>query len=408
MLIIQVDNSFRIAEHIYPTILREQLDTISYRLVQMDEPRLFKPLKIGNIEVKHRVGMAAVSRCRADGEHVPTELMKQYYCQRASIPGTLLIAEGNLISKERGKLPSVPSLYNPQQTAAWKSIVDEVHNKASFIFAQLYTIGRAGFREVNDEKDFEFRGPSAIPWRADAHTPKVMTTAEIKDTIRNFVQAGKNAMEAGFDGIEIHGANGYLIDTFIQDVSNQRDDEYGGSIENRSRFAYEVIKAVAHAIGVNRVGLRLSPWSTYQGMRMKDDDTISQYTDLIKKADKLGIAYIHLIESRIAGWNDVPENERLDFAFSIFRGPILVSGGYTAELARKLVDEQHPDRDIAVMFGRYFTSNPDLVFKVQQNLEFTPFNEDDFIYSKSSKGYTDYTFSDEYLGSLNVLTQLLS
>lgn len=374
----------------------------------MDGSRLFKPLKIGNIEVKHRIGMAAVSRCRADGDHVPTELMKQYYCQRASVPGTLLIAEANLVSKEQGELLNVPGLYSAQQTTAWKSIVEEVHTKASFIFAQLYTIGRAGYREVNDEKDFEFRGPSAIPWRADARTPNAMTPADIKETIRHFVRAAKNATEAGFDGVEIHGANGYLIDTFLQDVSNQRDDEYGGSIENRSRFAFEVIKAVAHAIGVNRVGLRLSPWSTYQGMRMKDDDTISQYTDLIKKADKLGIAYIHLIESRIAGWDDVPENGRLDFAYSIFRGPILVSGGYTAELARELVDEQHPNKDIVVAFGRYFTSNPDLVFKIQQNLEFTPFNEEDFIYSKSSKGYTDYPFSDEYLGSLNVLTQLLS
>jgi NADPH2 dehydrogenase len=143
-------------------------------------------------------------------------------------------------------------------------------------------------------------------------------------------------------------------------------------------------------------------------MRMKDDETISQYTNLITKADRLGIAYIHLIESRIAGWDDVPENGRLEFAYNIFRGPILVSGGYTTELARKLVDEQHPDKDIAVMFGRYFTSNPDLVFKVQKNLEFTPYNEEDFIYSKSSTGYTDYAFSDEYLGSINVLTQLLS
>lgn len=377
-------------------------------MVKMDGSRLFKSLKIGNIEVRHRVGMAAVSRCRADGEHVPTELMKQYYGQRASVPGTLLIAEGSLVSKENGELLNVPGLYNPQQTAAWKSIVEAVHCKASFIFAQLYTIGRAACREVSDEKDVEFRGPSAIPWKAGARTPKVMTTAEIKETVQNFVQAAKNAIEAGFDGVEIHGANGYLIDTFIQDVSNQRDDEYGGCIENRSRFAYEIIKAVAHAVGVSRVGLRLSPWSTYQGMRMEDDDTISQYTDLIKKADKLGIAYIHLIESRIAGWDDVPENGRLEFAYSIFRGPILVSGGYTTELARKLVDEYHPDRDIVVMFGRYFTSNPDLVFKVQQSLQFTPFNEEDFIYSKSSKGYTDYTFSGEYLGSLNVLTQLLS
>ncbi|KAL6897018.1 hypothetical protein GGI43DRAFT_428805 [Trichoderma evansii] len=374
----------------------------------MDESRLFKPLKIGNIEVKHRVGMAAVSHCRADGEHIPTELMTQHYCQRASVPGTLLITEGNLISKASDGLLNVPGLYTLDQIGAWKTIVDAVHCKASFIFAQIYTIGRAADRETGYEKDVELRGPSAIPWKAGARTPKIMTATEVKGTIQNFVQAAKNAIEAGFDGVEINGANGYLIDTFTQDVSNQRDDEYGGCIENRSRFACEIVKAVGHAIGVNRVGLRLSPWSTYQGMRMKDDETISQYTDLIAKADKLGIAYIHLTEPRIAGWNNAMENGRLEFAYNIFRVPILVSGGYTTDLAQKLVDEQHPDRDIAVMFGRYFTSNPDLVFRVQQNLGLTPYNEADFIYSKSAKGYTDYPFSSEYLGSLNVLTQLLS
>jgi NADPH2 dehydrogenase len=373
----------------------------------MDESRLFKPLKIGNIEVKHRIGMAGLSRFRADDEHVPTDLMKEYYCQRASVPGTLLITEANMISKESGGLRNVPGLYSPEQIAAWKSIVEAVHVKASFIFAQLYAMGRAAYPEVGEAKDMVLRGPSAIPWNAEAPTPNVMTTAEIKDTVQNFVQAAKNAVEAGFDGVELNGANGYLIDNFIQDVSNQRDDEYGGSIENRSRFAHEIMKAVAHAIGIKRVGLRLSPWSTYQGMRMRDDDTIPQFIDVIKKADSLGISYVHLTESRVAGWYDVEENGRLEFVYSIFKGPILVAGGYTSELARKLVDEQHPDKDIAVMFGRHFTSNPDLVFRIQQNLEFTPYNQQSFIYSKSSKGHTDYTFCKEYLGSLNLLTQLL-
>ncbi|KAM0251512.1 hypothetical protein ACHAQJ_008134 [Trichoderma viride] len=302
----------------------------------MDESRLFKPLKIGNIEVKHRIGMAGLSRFRADDDHVPTNLMKDYYCQRASVPGTLLITEANLISKESGGgLRNVPGLYSPGQIAAWEPIVEAVHVKASFIFAQLCAMGLAAYSDVGEAKDVVLRGPSAIPWNAGASTPKVMTTAEIKDTIRDFVQAAKNAVEAGFDGVELQAANGYLIDNFIQDVSNQRDDEYGGSIENRSRFAHEIMKAVSHAIGIKRVGLRLSPWSTYQGMRMKDDDTIPQYTDVIKKADHLGIAYVHLIESRVAGWDDVQENGQLEFAYNIFKGPILVAGGLYIRLGTK-------------------------------------------------------------------------
>lgn len=172
-MLIQLDNSLSTVEHICLIITGKYICNILYRSKEMDESRLIKPLKIGNIEVKYRVGMAAVSCCRGDGEHVPMEAMKQYYCQRASVPGTLLADEGNLISKERGELLNVPGLYNPRQTTARESIVDE-DCKASFIFAQLYTIGRAGHREVNDEKVFEFRGPSAVSWRSDARIPEAM------------------------------------------------------------------------------------------------------------------------------------------------------------------------------------------------------------------------------------------
>ncbi|KAL7907173.1 FMN-linked oxidoreductase [Trichoderma velutinum] len=368
----------------------------------MDESLLFIPLKIGNIEVNNRIGMAGISRFRADDEHVPTDLMKEYYCQRASVPGTLLITEPNLISKRNGNLRNAPGLFTREQTAAWKTIVEEVHMRASFIFAQLCVLKH----EMLGNEAIIIGGPSTTPLNAGLRITMAMTVEEIKDAVHDFVRAAKNAVEAGFDGVELFGATGDLIDAFIQEDTNQRDDEYGGSVENRSRFLQEVMKAVAHAIGIKRVGLCLSSRSTSQDIRLKENAAL-QFTDVIKRADDLRIAYIHLTEPRMAEWNGIRDNEWLDFSCKAFRGPILVQGGYTSNLAKELVDKHYPDKDIVATFGRYFTSNPDLVFRIQNDLEFTPFNQEDLFATKSFKGYTDYTFSKEYLGSLNMLTQLL-
>ncbi|KKP06741.1 NADPH dehydrogenase [Trichoderma harzianum] len=368
----------------------------------MDESRLFIPLNIGNIEIKNRIGMAGVSRFRADDQHVPTDLMKEYYCQRASVPGTLLITEPNLISKRTVSLRNAPGLFTREQTAAWKTIVEEVHMRSSYIFAQLCVLKH----EMLGKEAIIVRGPSTISLDTNFHTTKAMTIEEIKGTVQDFVRAAKNAAEAGFDGVELLGATGDLIDAFSQEDTNQRDDEYGGSVENRSRFLHEVMKAVAHAIGIKRVGLCLSSRSTSQDVRVKEKAAL-QFTDVIRRADDLKIAYIHLTEPHIAESNGIRNNEWLDFACTAFRGPILVQGGYNSNLARKLVDERHPDKDIVVMFGRYFTSNPDLVFRIQHDLEFTPYSQQDLFATKSFKGYTNYAFSKEYLGSLNMLTQLL-
>ncbi|KAL5091421.1 hypothetical protein Trisim1_003028 [Trichoderma cf. simile WF8] len=250
------------------------------------------------------------------------------------------------------------------------------------------------------------RGPSTISFDTDLPTTKAMTIEEIKDTVQDFVRAAKNAAEAGFDGVELFSATDDLLDAFIQEDTNQRDDKYGGSVENRSRFPYEVMKAVAHAIGIKRVGLCLSSRSTSPDSRLKESAAL-QFTDFIKRADDLKIAYIHLNGPRIAESNGIRDNEWLDFACTAFRGPILIQGGYDPKQARRLVDERHPGKDIVVMFGRYFTSNPDLVFRIQHDLEFAPYSQRDLFATKSFKGYTDYAFSKEYLGSLNMLTQLL-
>ncbi|KAF4498656.1 NADPH2 dehydrogenase chain OYE2 [Fusarium agapanthi] len=359
----------------------------------MSDSRLFQPMKVGNIKVQHRIGMAPLTRLRASIERVPNALMKEYYGQRASIPGTLIITEGTLVSPAAGGgFARTPGIWNQEQVSAWKEITDEVHRKGSFIFVQLFAMGRAATVEVARDEGIDIIGPSAIPIEGSPAQPRAMTLEEIHEMVEAFVTASENAVKAGFDGVEIHGANGYLLDQFLQDVSNQRDDEYGGSIENRSRLITEILERTVQAIGPERVGIRLSPWSTFQSMRMKDP--IPQFTDIINKASRLNLAYLHLIESRISGSQDYQYHgcEKLDFAYGLWKGPFLIAGGYKLKEAERLVDEEHPDKDIMVMFGRNFLANPDLVYRIKEGLELNPYERKTF-YSSDLEGYVDYPFA---------------
>lgn len=367
----------------------------------MAEPRLFKPLKIGNVKVEHRIGMAPLTRLRATDDRVPVPLMKEYYGQRASVPGTLIITEGTFISPSAcGGFTNTPGIWSKDQVAAWRTITDEVHHKGSFIFCQLFAMGRAADVEVAKKDGVSIVGPSAIPIEEGAPIPRPMTIEEIQQTVQDFATASENAISAGFDGVECHGANGYLVDQFIQDVSNKRDDEYGGSVENRSRLINDIMKAVVDAVGPERVGLRLSPWSPFQGMRMKNP--IPQFADIIDKASQSNLAYLHLVESRVSGSEDYEGSERLDFAYKLWNGPLLVAGGYKLADAQKLVDEEYPNKDIVVIFGRYFIANPDLVYRIKEGLELSAYERKTFFINNSAIGYVDYAFSAEYLASENV------
>lgn len=363
----------------------------------MAQSRLFKPLKIGNVEVKHRIGMAPLTRCRATDDRVPTPMMKEYYGQRAAVPGTLILTEGTFVSANCGGFVNAPGIWREDQVTAWRTVTDEVHRKGSFIFCQLFSKGRAAEAEVARAEGVPIIAPSVIPIDGSAPVPRAMTIQEIKQTAHDFVEAAKNAIRAGFDGVEIHGANGYLLDQFLQDVSNQRDDEYGGSVENRSRLLGDIIKKVALAIGPERVGLRLSPWSTFQAMRM--EDPIPQFTDVINKAKQSNIAYLHLVESRVAGSSDSGDTDTLDFAYRLWNGPFLIAGGYNPQGARELVDEKHRDKEILVIFGRFYVSNPDLVYRISKGLDLGAYNRETFYTPKSAVGYSDYPFSEEYLAA---------
>ncbi|KAH7131720.1 putative N-ethylmaleimide reductase [Dactylonectria estremocensis] len=361
----------------------------------MAQSRLLTPLSVGSIQLKHRVGLCPLTRFRATDGHVPSDLMVEYYSQRGSVSGTLLVAEGTFISVEDGGYANVPGIYNQEQIEAWKKVTDAVHKNGSYMFCQLWALGRAADPEVTAAEGTTIASSDALAIDAKSPQPRRLTVDEVKLRIQNYVSAAKNAIAAGFDGVELHGANGYLIDQFLQDCCNQRDDEYGGSIENRSRFALEVVKAVSEAIGAEKTAIRFSPWSTYNGMRMANP--ISQFSDIIGKLAKLNLAYLHLVESRIAGNADVEADDKLTFAYNLWEGPILVAGGLKPDVARQLVDEEHPQKNIVAMFGRSFISTPDLPFRIAKGLDLNPYIRDTFYTAKSPVGYIDYPFSKEYL-----------
>lgn len=364
----------------------------------MPDTRLFKPLKIGNMEIKHRIGMAPLTRLRATDDRVPTPLMKDYYSQRAAVPGTLIITEGTVISSSAsGGFANTPGIWTKEQIEAWRTIINEVHRKCCFIFCQLFAMGRAADPEIARAERIEIVGPSAVPIEQGGPAPRAMTITEIKQSVQDFATAAQNAIDAGFDGVEIHGANGYLIDQFIQDTSNKRQDKFGGSVENRSRFVHDILKAVVEIIGPARVGLRLSPWSGFQGMKMRDP--VPQFSDVIIKARHLKLAYLHLVESRISGADDCASSEGLEFAYKLWDRPSLIAGGYGLADAQKLVDENHPEKDIVVIFGRHFIANPDLVHRFWKGLALNSYDRNTFYTSNSPLGYVDYPFSAEYLGS---------
>jgi NADPH2 dehydrogenase len=235
----------------------------------MSDSRLFKPLKLGNMNLKHRIVMSPLTRFRADDNHVPLPFVAEYYTQRASVPGTLLISEATYISHRHGGFPNAPGIYNDAQIEAWKGVTNAVHSKGSYIFLQLWALGRAATSKgLASGKSMTVLSSSAVALEEGDRIPEALTVEQIKETVGEYAQAAKNAIKAGFDGVEIHAANGYLPDQFIQDTVNKRTDAYGGSEENRSRFIVETTRAVVDAIGADRTSIRLSPWSTYQGMRM--------------------------------------------------------------------------------------------------------------------------------------------
>lgn len=359
---------------------------------------LFKPLKLGKLELQNRIVMAPLTRFRADDSHVPLPFVPEYYAQRASSPGTLLITEATFIAPQAGGYGNAPGIWSDAQIASWKKVTDAVHAKKSFIYLQLWALGRAADpsqlkKELGDKGIV--KGASDIAFEGGAK-PTPLTEEEIKEYIGLYAQAAKNAVAAGFDGVEVHSANGYLIDQFLQDTSNNRTDAWGGSVENRARFGIEVTKAVVAAVGAERTGIRLSPFSPFQGMKMADPKP--QFSYYAQELKKLKLAYIHVVESRISGNTDVETTDKVDFLIDLWdnQSPVLIAGGFKPDSARRAVDEEYTGKDIIIVFGRYFISNPDLVFRVKEGIEFTPYDREKFYNKKQEDGYITWPFSKEF------------
>jgi 2,4-dienoyl-CoA reductase-like NADH-dependent reductase (Old Yellow Enzyme family) len=316
-----------------------------------------------------------------------------YYEQRASVPGTLLIAEATQISPSEGELPHGPGIWSEEQVQAWKKVTDAVHQKGSFIFCQLIALGRAADpAQLHDEGGYELHAPSPIPIEPGMPVSAELDEREIRGIIRDFAMAARNAIRAGFDGVEIHGANGYLVDQFIQDVSNCRNDQWGGDIPNRARFALEVARTVADAIGAERVGFRLSPWNTWQGMRMMD--TIPQFTYLVENLRPLGLAYLHIIESRVIKNVDCEKQGSIKFLLDVWSksSPVLVAGGYSPGNVETAIQRDYRDHEVAVVFGRHFLANPDLPFRIRHQVPLNQYHRESFYTAMQEYGYTDYPF----------------
>ncbi|KAJ6492062.1 NADH:flavin oxidoreductase/NADH oxidase [Mycena sanguinolenta] len=362
---------------------------------------LFQPLTIGSFSLQHRVVLAPLTRLKADAKHVPLlPLVKEYYSQRASTPGTLLIAEGNIIAAKAGGFPNMPGIWSPEQIKAWTEVVNEVHAKGSFIFLQLAALGRGAFPEILKAEDPTFSVVSAsdIPATKDGEKPRPLTVAEIEEYVGLYVQAAKNTMEAGFDGVEINAATSGLPDQFLQDVSNNRTDAYGGSVENRARFPLEVLKAVAEAVGGKKIAIRLSPWSPFGGMGMADP--VPTFSYIVSEIKRLfpDLAYLHLIEPRIAAGEDVDKSaenamQSNDFLREIWGDrPLISAGGFSRESAIELTDKR---KNALVAFGRHFIANPDLPLRFKKNIALHPYDRPTFYLPglDAPTGYTDQPFA---------------
>ncbi|KAJ6552264.1 NADH:flavin oxidoreductase/NADH oxidase [Mycena vulgaris] len=364
--------------------------------------QLFQPVNLGPISLNHRVVLAPLTRLKGDANHVPfLPLVKDYYAQRASTPGTLVIAESTLIAAKAGGFPNMPGIWSRDHINAWKEVVEAVHAKGSFIFLQLLALGRSAFPAVLKAEDptFPFVSASDIPVVEGDEKPRPLTVSEIEEYTGLYVQAAKNAMEAGFDGVEIHNANGCILDQFIQDVSNNRTDAYGGSEVKRARFSLEVIKAVAEVVGEDRTAIRFSPWSPLGGMGMANP--IPTFSHIVSEIKRLypKLAYIHLIEPRISGSESVaPSQDNAgqsnDFIRDIWGDrPLISAGGYTRETAIKLAER----KNALVAFGRTFIANPDLPLRLEKNIPLHPYDRSTFYLPGQDvpTGYTDQPFATQ-------------
>ena len=362
----------------------------------MKLPYLFSPFNLSGLTLPSRIVMAPMTRSRTDQPgNIPNEMMAKYYAQRAS--AGMIVTEATQISQQGQGYSFTPGIHSSEQVEGWKKVTQAVHQKGGRIFLQLWHVGRMSHESFHS--DGLPIAPSAIApgarvWVVGADgkgemvecpTPRAMSMNDIRDVIEQFRIGARNAITAGFDGVEIHGANGYLLDQFMRSTSNIRTDEYGGSLENRIRFAVEVVKAVADEVGSKHTGIRLAPFIKQRGM--DDPESDRAILAAAEEFEKIGIAYIHLAE---ADWDDaptVPESFRHELR-ACFSGAIIVAGNYTPQKAESLLEKNLID---LAAFGRPFIANPDYPARIQHDYPLSQFDGDS-LFGGTEKGYNDHPF----------------
>lgn len=361
---------------------------------------ILTPTKLGAAHLKNRVVMAPMTRSRAIN-NIPNNLMADYYAQRAT--AGLIVTEGVSPSPNGLGYARIPGLFSAEQIAGWRQVTDAVHNKGGKIFAQLMHTGRIGHRN-NLPAGAKVLGPSPITASGTMWTdtdgmqpndaPVEMDLATLLSTKAEFVQAGRNALAAGFDGVELHGANGYLLEQFLSPHSNVRTDAYGGSVKNRLRFVIEIAEELSTAIGSDKVGIRLSPYGVFNDMPHypEIDET---YSLLAVELDRIGIAYVHLVDHSAGGAPEVPTALKRKIR-TLFGNTLILSGGYTLTVAEDDINAGHGD---LVAFGKPFITNPDLVDRFHKNFPLNIRLEASTLYSAGPKGFTDYPVFEEELVS---------
>ena len=365
---------------------------------------LFSPIKIGPLALSHRVVMAPLTRMRSEPGDKPGKLMQTYYEQRTS-EGGLIIGEATVASPDGNGYLGSPGLYSDEQIAGWRAIVDTVHAKGGRIFLQLFHAGRQSHVDMQPGGGSPV-APSALAYEGVAFTAngwvpsspaRALSEAEVTEMVQEFRRAAERGLTAGFDGVEIHGANGYLIDQFLQDGSNDRTDAYGGTIAKRARFLLDIVHETIAVWGSNRVAVRLGPSGHFGNM--KDSDPTALFTYVADELDKLNIAYLHLIEPRILGSTTDETRDQEPVAARLmrkhFRGLIMAAGGFNRESAQAIIAEGTADM---VAFGRDFIANPDLPQRLRLKQPLNPYDRDTF-YGGTAVGYTDYPVWSEQLAT---------
>eukprot|EP00246_Nothoceros_aenigmaticus_P014936 TRINITY_DN5947_c0_g1_i1.p2 TRINITY_DN5947_c0_g1~~TRINITY_DN5947_c0_g1_i1.p2 ORF type:complete len:431 (-),score=47.61 TRINITY_DN5947_c0_g1_i1:2091-3383(-) len=372
--------------------------------VAQEKNALLTPLQMGSFKLAHRVVMAPLTRCRSYNTIPQPGHASLYYSQRAT-PGGLLIAEATGISEDCDGYPHTPGVWTEEQVEAWKPIVKAVHDEGAYFFLQIWHVGRASHVDYqpNGRKPVSSTNKSikgskvSLPTGgvAEYSEPRALEADEIPTYVDYYRKAARNAIEAGFDGVEIHGAHGYLIDQFLKDGINDRTDKYGGSLENRTRFALEVVDAVAAEIGAGRLGIRLSPFTHFLDSSDSDPTALAVY--LAEELSKRGLAYTHWVELRILDVSKAPSGEdgpNFGAIRKASKGAFLVAGGHTRESGIRRIESGAAD---AVVYGRHFLANPDLVKRFELNAPLNKYDRDTFYSQDPVVGYTDYPFLEDSL-----------